>query len=94
MAKWICKECSKACNLITDSDINPNYCVASGIQLLAWKKIKDTGCPACDKLPGVDRCLKCQKEEADAEVVKAMDKVEEIEQKEAKEKHELSNSKK
>ena len=28
--------------------------------IYAGQSLKDTGCSACDKLPDVDRCLKCQ----------------------------------
>lgn len=51
------------------------------------------GCPECEKLPGGDICLDCQLEQAEADVLKAMNRVEEIKQKIAKEKEsELSRN--
>ncbi len=44
------------------------------------------GCPKCEKLPMNDMCLKHQLEQADADVLKAMNRVEEIKQEIKKEK--------
>lgn len=46
---------------------------------MAKRIYRVTGCPTCDKLPGVDRCLKCQKDELDAEMVAVMKRIEKLE---------------
>ncbi len=82
MAKWICINCKKPCKLIMDEEPEdkPINCPFDGGDV-DWELIKDTGCPACDKLPGVNRCLKCQADELDAEIVANMKAREKLEQK-------------
>uniref|UniRef100_A0A6M3JCC5 Uncharacterized protein n=1 Tax=viral metagenome TaxID=1070528 RepID=A0A6M3JCC5_9ZZZZ len=41
--------------------------------------IKDTGCLKCDVLPGNAMCLDCQLEQADADVLQAMNRRAELE---------------
>lgn len=61
----------------------------------------NNGCPKCEKIKGPPRypgdqgiCLGCQLEQADSDVLQAMNRVEELKQKIAKEKiNELPSSK-
>lgn len=39
---------------------------------------KNTGCPACDELPGSEMCIDHQIEQAEWEAMQAMDKVERL----------------
>ena len=46
--------------------------------------LKDTGCLKCDLLPGDELCIDCRLEQADADVVQAMSRREELERKKEK----------
>ena len=51
----------------------------------------DNGCPKCEKLMIYEMCLYCQRDHADADLLKAMNRVEEIKQK-IKEKESVSTN--
>jgi hypothetical protein len=81
-----CPKCGSS-NIRTGSGVGFEHLIACNDGCAGWFEPKDTGCEACDKLPGLAMCLKHQLEEADYMAKWWMNRVEELKQKQEQERN-------